>query len=223
MNLCGSTDYLAIIHPVFSVDCYNTGSFASTRHGAGLKFYRFTMYTQISVIFNGGELARYCLAEDEILIGRSSESEVHLDNPGVSRTHAKILRLGNTLEIIDLHSGNGTFVNGKKTDRTTLTGDDTVEIGKFRLNVSLVEHPTRADISAPTPRETPEVIHSTVFLKPDESKKILLQAQNIKQPKIPVRASTKPSNPPPPDNSALAWAFSGGLILGFCVAWLIWG
>lgn len=50
--------------------------------------------------------------EKEIMIaGRSSESDIPLDSPKCSRTHALIRLEGNALTLIDLRSKNGTFIN----------------------------------------------------------------------------------------------------------------
>jgi hypothetical protein len=55
--------------------------------------------------------------EKEIMIaGRSKESDILLDSKRCSRTHALIKLEGNALNIIDLRSKNGTFVNGVQLD-----------------------------------------------------------------------------------------------------------
>jgi pSer/pThr/pTyr-binding forkhead associated (FHA) protein len=50
--------------------------------------------------------------QKEIMIaGRSPESDIQLDSPKCSRTHALIRLEGDALTLIDLRSKNGTFVN----------------------------------------------------------------------------------------------------------------
>jgi hypothetical protein len=46
------------------------------------------------------------------VIGRSEEADVIIANPGVSRVHALLWREGGDIWIMDLHSANGTSVNG---------------------------------------------------------------------------------------------------------------
>ena len=73
-------------------------------------------------------------------IGRDSSCCVSLDHPSVSRTHCQfILGADESLQIRDLGSLNGTYVNGEKIRslRTVLPGDN-IQIGSttFRLEFS---------------------------------------------------------------------------------------
>src|SRR5690606_18505442 len=97
------------------------------------------MFLHVVISINGSELHRYSFSDTEILIGRSSECQVLLDNAGVSRTHAKVLRQGNRVQIVDLGSGNGTFLNGEKVDEALVNSGDTVGIGKFSLTLKVAE------------------------------------------------------------------------------------
>jgi transcriptional regulator of acetoin/glycerol metabolism len=63
---------------------------------------------------------------DVVTLGRSSASSVAIDDPRVSRTHARIARRGALLTCEDLASRNGTKVNGstlKGAERTIVSGD----------------------------------------------------------------------------------------------------
>lgn len=57
---------------------------------------------------------------------------------GVSRLHAVIKRIGNSIVLLDLGSANGTFVNGARmvsnTERVLQHGD-TIALGKLRIQV----------------------------------------------------------------------------------------
>jgi len=70
-----------------------------------------------------------------ITIGRDKGNDIHLDNPAVSRFHAKIEKIGDhPYYIDDLKSTNGTFVNEKKVSwRTGLRDNDIITIGKYSL------------------------------------------------------------------------------------------
>ncbi len=50
------------------------------------------------------------------VIGRLQECQLVLDPNGVSRKHAEIRRLGDRYVLVDLHSRNFTFLNGRKID-----------------------------------------------------------------------------------------------------------
>src|SRR5882724_4578588 len=87
----------------------------------------------ISGKYQGGE---YALAEgQEIVIGRSSELDMVLVEEMVSRKHARIALTDGVINIEDLGSTNGTFVNGEKVDRGTLMEGDRVLIGTNILKV----------------------------------------------------------------------------------------
>ena len=59
-------------------------------------------------------------------MGREPGSEVMVDAPTVSRTHAEFRPAGDGWEIVDLGSTHGTWVNGQKVDRMPLPGGTTI-------------------------------------------------------------------------------------------------
>ena len=67
---------------------------------------------------NGGGKAHYpeiVVRNESLLIGkRKGESDIILDSPTVSRTHAMLERKGDMYYICDLNSKNGTFCNGER-------------------------------------------------------------------------------------------------------------
>jgi ABC-type multidrug transport system ATPase subunit/pSer/pThr/pTyr-binding forkhead associated (FHA) protein len=82
----------------------------------------------------------------EMIIGRDADqAQILLPHPQVSRRHARLLLQGQTATITDLHSANGTFVNGDRIAAvTTLTPGDEVDIGPYVLQFtgkSLVPRP----------------------------------------------------------------------------------
>lgn len=78
--------------------------------------------------------ARYLLDTDVTTVGRHPEADIFFDDVTVSRRHAEITRTGTVFEMVDQRSLNGTYVNGERVDRATLTDGAEVRIGKFRLN-----------------------------------------------------------------------------------------
>lgn len=56
------------------------------------------------------------IKSDPFVIGRLQECQVILDSTGVSRKHAEIRRAGDRFALVDLHSRNFTFLNGRKLD-----------------------------------------------------------------------------------------------------------
>ena len=69
----------------------------------------------------------------KISIGRSSDSQVFLDDVTVSRKHAVIEFVNNAWTLSDAGSLNGTYVNKHRVISTALTNGDEVQIGKFRF------------------------------------------------------------------------------------------
>ncbi|WP_437821229.1 sigma 54-interacting transcriptional regulator [Sorangium sp. So ce1078] len=74
-----------------------------------------------------------------IAVGRAPESTVCVDDPRVSRNHARIARRGHALELVDLGSRNGTSVNGaavREAERV-LAGGDVIRIGPAEIVVAI--------------------------------------------------------------------------------------
>jgi ABC transport system ATP-binding/permease protein len=64
------------------------------------------------------------------VIGRASECEIHLDDPLVSRRHARVLASEIGTGIEDLGSTNGVYVNGRRSrEITPLHPGDVIQIG----------------------------------------------------------------------------------------------
>lgn len=79
------------------------------------------------------------LEEGEHRIGRSSRCEVRLDGPGVSRFHARLLVTATSIEVVDLSSKNGTFVNNEPiVEIARLRARDTLRVGAHRMTIVAV-------------------------------------------------------------------------------------
>ena len=74
------------------------------------------------------------LVTDSATIGRSSESEIFLDDVTVSRKHA-LVSVGQAggFNLKDLGSLNGTYVNGQPVVEIPLAPGDEIQIGKFHM------------------------------------------------------------------------------------------
>lgn len=74
------------------------------------------------------------LAGDEILVGRGSNAQVTIDDPMLSRRHIRIDLSGPEPRLEDLHSRNGTQLNGHPViGRATLKDGDRIRIGTQEL------------------------------------------------------------------------------------------
>lgn len=70
-------------------------------------------------------------------IGRLRECDVTLDDPSVSRRHARVFTAEGTWRIEDLGSTNGVKVNGERVSFTDLRDGDRIQLGTVRLAFSL--------------------------------------------------------------------------------------
>jgi FHA domain len=86
------------------------------------------------VLSSGGTIVHQCFLDQEQLgIGREASNAIVVDDPTVSREHAMIVQVGNDHVLTDLHSDQGTFVNGARVERHILQHGDIVEFGAFNL------------------------------------------------------------------------------------------
>jgi Protein of unknown function (DUF3662)/FHA domain len=76
---------------------------------------------------------RTVLSGSRVLIGRSRECDIQLDDPNTSRRHAEVRREGSTWVVADLGSTNGIKVNGHRVAETELHPGDEVMLGLARL------------------------------------------------------------------------------------------
>jgi FHA domain-containing protein len=75
----------------------------------------------------------YELSRDVVVLGRSRECDITLDDANVSRRHAEVRRENGNWFIVDLGSTNGIEVNGKRTDRAKLEHDDRILLGRTEV------------------------------------------------------------------------------------------
>jgi transcriptional regulator with XRE-family HTH domain len=81
-------------------------------------------------------LARYRLTKEQVTIGRSVDSTIKLADASVSENHAIITIQGSSIQIRDLGSTNGTYVNGKRIQaRVRLQYGESVAIGPYLIEL----------------------------------------------------------------------------------------
>jgi hypothetical protein len=73
------------------------------------------------------------LTKQRTTIGRKPHNDIQIDNLAISGEHAVINIVVNDAFLEDLHSTNGTFVNGGAVKRHFLQDGDVIELGKYRL------------------------------------------------------------------------------------------
>ena len=75
------------------------------------------------------------LTAERVVIGRSRECDIRVDDGNVSRRHVELVREGpSEWVVVDLGSTNGTELNGRKVQRRTALDDgDRITIGSTEL------------------------------------------------------------------------------------------
>jgi ABC transport system ATP-binding/permease protein len=68
-------------------------------------------------------------------VGRATRADFIVDAPLVSRLHCRLSAGSAELEVVDLDSTNGTFVNGARVTRATLKGGDRLGVGRVEMTI----------------------------------------------------------------------------------------
>lgn len=82
----------------------------------------------------GGQTQRFSFKGDSFSIGREDDNDLVLDRVNVSKHHLRFRRVEDRLEVVDLESTNGTYLNGRKVlSPRTIRRTDRVYVGDYIL------------------------------------------------------------------------------------------
>jgi pSer/pThr/pTyr-binding forkhead associated (FHA) protein len=73
-------------------------------------------------------------------VGRAPRADFVLDAALVSRLHCRLTNNGDHVEVVDLSSTNGTFVNEKRIRKAKLAVGDRLRVGRVELQVRNSDH-----------------------------------------------------------------------------------
>jgi hypothetical protein len=73
------------------------------------------------------------LGDGALVVGRSRDCDISVDDPNVSRRHAEIRHEEGGYWIVDLGSTNGVTVNGERVERARLEPDDEILLGTTQV------------------------------------------------------------------------------------------
>ena len=82
----------------------------------------------------GGQTQRFSFKGDSFSIGREDDNDLVLDRVNVSKHHLRFRRVETHVEVVDLESTNGTYLNGRKVQSPrTIRRTDRVYVGDYIL------------------------------------------------------------------------------------------
>ncbi|SET39036.1 MULTISPECIES: FHA domain-containing protein [unclassified Variovorax] len=83
---------------------------------------------------DGVVIGQVALAKERTTLGRRAYNDIVIDNLAVSGEHAVLHMSGGEVEIEDLNSTNGTYVNALAIQRQALKDNDVIEVGGCRIH-----------------------------------------------------------------------------------------
>ena len=86
---------------------------------------------------NGSPIKTKLVLTRSGVMGRGEEAEYYISHPSISRRHCEFIVKTQSLQIKDLASKNGTYVNNTRIKETMLTSGDMVQIGKLFFQVGI--------------------------------------------------------------------------------------
>lgn len=114
-------------------------------------------------------------SSEGVSIGRSGENSITLNSSGVSRKHAQITVNGNHCFLLDMGSGNGTFLNGTKVkdnQETILRHGDTISIDNYNINFHNLDEMLASSFNEVTDSDILEVKLLKKVLKAIDKEKV---------------------------------------------------
>src|SRR5947199_10625469 len=89
--------------------------------------------TRLSFVTDSQEEKYVELTGHAITVGRDTANTVSIHDPGISKNHALLIHDGHDYKLFDLHSANGTWVNGHKITTHKLKDGETIRLGHHEL------------------------------------------------------------------------------------------
>ena len=85
---------------------------------------------------NGTTIQELSLDMAHVLIGRAEDNDLSIPTRYVSQHHILLVRRGGSMILIDLHSTNGTYVNGERVYKHVLVHNDVITVDCRSMFVS---------------------------------------------------------------------------------------
>ena len=167
---------------------------------------------KLTLTEKGGEPKVLTFDKDEITIGRVSGNDIVLAKGNISKRHTRLTKRGDAgMEIADLKSTNGTYVNGRKiAGPTVVAATDRIYVGDFLIGIDLPGasepgglHSASSTSAArrlpvPPPPPPPARGGSSASRLPDEETSSGMDEEDEALAARPPRAGRAIPPPPPP-------------------------
>jgi hypothetical protein len=137
--------------------------------------------------FDNTTLREVPLGTSPVTIGRAPDNDICIDNLAVSNYHARVFSDSGRLQVEDLKSLNGTFLNGTKVVKEWLNSGDVILIGKHSVVLDEAHDATVLDAKAKV--SAPKLSETVVFSKKEgftrsPADAVSAEADRIKVPRL---------------------------------------
>ena len=115
-----------------------------------------------------GQRKDFAITNKTTIVGRSEECNLRIPLLSISRQHCELVKTDDELQVRDLASSNGTYVNNHRVNEKVLKAGDRVAIGPMIFTVQIDGQPeevapvktraTKAPPPLPTSEEEEEII-----------------------------------------------------------------
>ncbi|MFW5858362.1 MAG: FHA domain-containing protein, partial [Planctomycetota bacterium] len=113
-----------------------------------------------------GRQCRIRLEPGTTTLGRAPKNDIVIDDRSVSGQHLRLAVREGEVDLTDLDSSNGTFVNGQRIQSATIRGGETLRLGRLALSIAdpdapadgggeTLVTPAPGAAAAPGPDQTP--------------------------------------------------------------------
>ena len=88
---------------------------------------------KITVLMDGVVQSELTLTKERTTIGRRPYNDMVIENLTVSGEHAALIMVGDQVTVEDLHSTNGTYIDGRAVTKQVLHHGDVMDVGKYKV------------------------------------------------------------------------------------------
>ena len=98
-----------------------------------------TAKSKIQIVISGqdGSENVFPFEQESVILGNSPAANIQLNDENASDLHIMLKQTDGKVQMVDLGSKSGTFINGEKVSQRDLTSDDKITIGNTVINVLL--------------------------------------------------------------------------------------